>query len=77
MSPTQLAIAWVLANRLVSGVIGGARTLAQWRDYLAALDVKLGPEDEAWVDARVPPGHASTFGYTDPAYPVAGRQPRP
>ncbi|MBL8286794.1 MAG: aldo/keto reductase [Rubrivivax sp.] len=76
VSPTPLAIAWVLANRLVSGVIGGPRTLAQWRDYLAALDVKVGPADEAWVDARVPPGHASTFGYTDPVYPVTGRQPR-
>ena len=29
--------------------------------------------DERWVDERVPPGHASTFGYTDPIYPVTGR----
>lgn len=76
LSPTQLAIGWVLANRLVSGVIGGPRTLAQWRDYLGALDVRVTREDEAWVDAHVPPGHASSFGYTDPVYPVTGRQPR-
>lgn len=74
--PSQLAIAWALNNQLVTGVIGGPRTLLQWQDYIAALDVQVTAEDEAWVDARVPPGHASTFGYTDPAYPVTGRQPR-
>jgi aryl-alcohol dehydrogenase-like predicted oxidoreductase len=73
ISPTQLAVAWVLRNRLVNGVIGGPRTLVQWQDYLAALTVQAIAEDEAWVDARVPPGHASTFGYTDPVYPVTGR----
>jgi aryl-alcohol dehydrogenase-like predicted oxidoreductase len=72
-SPSQLAVAWVLRNRLVNGVIGGPRTLVQWQDYLAALTVQAIAEDEAWVDARVPPGHASTFGYTDPVYPVTGR----
>jgi aryl-alcohol dehydrogenase-like predicted oxidoreductase len=72
----QLAIAWALANRLVHGVIGGPRTLAQWQGYLAALALRCTPEDEAWVDARVPAGHASSFGYTDPIYPVTGRQPR-
>ena len=76
VAPSQLAIAWALNNRLVTGVIGGPRTLLQWQDYIAALDVKVTAEDEAWVDARVPPGHASTFGYTDPIYPVTGRQPR-
>lgn len=74
LTPARLAIAWALNNRLVSGVIGGPRTLAQWHDYLAALDVQVTAEDEAWVDARVKPGHASTPGYTDPVYPVTGRQ---
>jgi len=73
IKPAHLAVAWVLRNRLVNGVIGGPRTLAQWQDYLAALQVQASDEDEAWVDARVPPGHASTFGYTDPIYPVTGR----
>ena len=73
VSPSQLAVAWVLHNRLVAGVIAGPRTLAQWLDYIAALSVKVSAEDEAWVDTRVPPGHASTFGYTDPIYPVTGR----
>ncbi|MBL8346227.1 MAG: aldo/keto reductase [Rubrivivax sp.] len=76
LSPAQLAIAWAMNNALVSGVIGGPRTLAQWHDYLAALNVRVTAEDEAWVDERVKPGHASTPGYTDPIYPVTGRQPR-
>jgi aryl-alcohol dehydrogenase (NADP+) len=71
--PSQLAVAWVLHNRLVSGVIAGPRTFEQWQDYLAALQVQVTAEDERWVDERVPPGHASTFGYTDPIYPVTGR----
>jgi aryl-alcohol dehydrogenase-like predicted oxidoreductase len=74
---SQLAIAWVLSNRLVHGVIGGPRTLAQWQDYVAALAVRTTPEDEAWVNARVPAGHASSFGYTDPIYPVVGRVAEP
>lgn len=76
VSPVQLAVAWVLHNRLLNGVIAGPRTLAQWQAYVDALGVSLGPEDEAFVDALVPPGHASTHGYTDPLYPVTGRQPR-
>lgn len=74
--PSQLAIAWVLHNRLVNGVIGGPRSLLQWLDYLAAWTLTLSPEDEAFVSGLVAAGHASTPGYTDPVYPVTGRQPR-
>lgn len=70
------AIAWILRNRLVSAAIAGPRTEEQWDSYGAALDLQLGPEDEALVDSLVPPGHPSTHGYTDPAYPVEGRIPR-
>lgn len=73
LTPGQFATAWVLNNRLVTGVIGGPRTLVQWQDYLGALDYTLTAEDEAFVDGLVPPGHASTHHYTDPIYPVAGR----
>jgi aryl-alcohol dehydrogenase (NADP+) len=67
------AIGWVLANPIVSAAIAGPRTEAQWEDYLAALDYRFGPEDEALVDSLVPPGHPSTPGYTDPQYPIEGR----
>ncbi len=73
MSPTQFAIAWVLNNRRINGVIGGPRTLAQWQDYIAAMALKLDAEDEALVDRLVPPGYASTHGYNDPMYPLTGR----
>jgi len=76
LSPTQFAIAWAMNNRLVSGVIGGPRTLEQWRDYVEALSVQLTAEDEAMVDRLVPPGYASTHGFNDPQYPIQGRKPR-
>ena len=76
LSPTQFAIAWALNNKLISGVIGGPRTLEQWHDYLAAMSVAITAQDETVVDALVPPGYASTHGFTDPQYPIVGRRPR-
>jgi aryl-alcohol dehydrogenase-like predicted oxidoreductase len=70
---SHFATAWVLANQAVDAVIAGPRTLAQWQDYLGALDVTIDAEDEVAVDALVRPGHPSTPGYTDPAYPLEGR----
>jgi aryl-alcohol dehydrogenase-like predicted oxidoreductase len=69
----QFATAWVLAHRAVSAVIAGPRTLEQWRGYAPALDCAIAAEDEALVDSMVRPGHPSTPGYSDPAYPL---QPR-
>ncbi|MBA3598533.1 MAG: aldo/keto reductase [Methylibium sp.] len=69
----HFATAWVLANKAVSAVIAGPRTLAQWTDYFPALDYTLTAEDEAFVDSLVSPGHPSTPGYTDPQYPLNGR----
>ena len=73
ISLAQFACSWVLANPVVSSIIAGPRTLAQWQDYLPALDYVFTPEDEALVDSLVKPGHPSTPGYTDPAYPLNGR----
>ncbi|RQR21431.1 aldo/keto reductase [Burkholderia sp. Bp9143] len=67
------ALAWVLKNRLVSSTIAGPRTEAHWDGYMDALSVQLTPEDEQFINALVPPGHASTPGYTDPGYPIEGR----
>lgn len=69
----QFATAWVLANRIVSSVIAGPRTLEQWQSYLPALDYVFAREDEALVDSFVHPGHPSTPGFNDPAYPLNGR----
>lgn len=73
MTAGQFALNWVLHNRLVTTVLAGPRTEAQWREYLGALDQKFDAGDEALVDRLVPPGHASTPGYTDPKFPIAGR----
>jgi aryl-alcohol dehydrogenase-like predicted oxidoreductase len=75
-TPLQFALGWVWNNALVHGVIGGPKTLAQWQDYLDAMDAPFDAADEALVDTLVAPGHASTPSYTDPQYPVTGRQPR-
>jgi aryl-alcohol dehydrogenase (NADP+) len=76
ITPGQFAVNWVLNNRLVTATIAGPRTEQQWDDYLAALDYQFTAEDEALVDSLVPTGHPSTPGYSDPAYPIEGRQPR-
>jgi aryl-alcohol dehydrogenase-like predicted oxidoreductase len=70
---SHFATAWVLAHRAVSAVIAGPRTFEQWTDYFGALEVTIDADDEALVDSLVSPGHPSTPGYNDPAYPLAGR----
>lgn len=71
---TQFALAWLWANPIVTTVIAGPRTLAQWQDYAGALDTAWSAEDEALVDALVRPGHPSTPGYDDPRHPFYGRR---
>ena len=72
----QFALAWVLHNALVHSAIAGPRTFAQWTENIGALDYQFTAEDEALVKSLVPPGHPSTPGYNDPAYPIDGRVPR-
>ena len=73
VSLAHFATAWVLAHQAVTAVIAGPRTLAQWQDYFGALEVTISAEDAALVDSLVKPGHPSTPGYNDPAYPLEGR----
>jgi aryl-alcohol dehydrogenase-like predicted oxidoreductase len=70
----QFALAWLWANRIVTSVIAGPRTLSQWRDYVDAVGTAWSSDDEALVDALVHPGHPSTPGYSDPQYPIYGRR---
>jgi aryl-alcohol dehydrogenase-like predicted oxidoreductase len=76
VSTVAFAIAWVIRNKFVTSAIVGPRTEEQWDAYLPALDAHLDADDEAFIDSLVAPGHASTPGYTDPAYPIEGRQVR-
>jgi len=72
----QFAVSWVLNSSLVSAVIAGPRTEAQWDDYVRALDYTFTAEDEALIDRLVVTGHPSTPGFNDPAYPIEGRRAR-
>jgi aryl-alcohol dehydrogenase (NADP+) len=76
VAPQHFAVAWVLNNRLMTGVVAGPRTEAQWDDYVKALDFKFTREDEAFIDDLVVTGHAASPGYNDPAYPIEGRVAR-
>jgi aryl-alcohol dehydrogenase-like predicted oxidoreductase len=71
--PGQFAAAWVLANPLVSSVIAGPRLLSHLEDVYGAVDLVLDAEEEAFINALVIPGHASSHGYNDPSYPFYGR----
>jgi aryl-alcohol dehydrogenase (NADP+) len=72
----QFAVCWVLNNALVTAAIAGPRTERQWDEYVAALEYRFTPEDEALIDRYVTPGHPSTPGFNDPAYPIEGRPTR-
>lgn len=73
---TQFALAWVLANPIITSAIIGPRTIDQLEDNLGCLDCTLSADDETAIDALVPPGEHTGKGYTDPAYPVLGRATR-
>ena len=70
---SQFALAWVLANPIVTSAIIGPRTMQQYEDNLKALDCQVTPEDEAAVNVLVPAGEHTGKGYNDPSYPVRGR----
>src|SRR3954452_4295650 len=54
VSPTQLAIAWVLAKDKNIVPVIGARTRTQLTESLGALGIDLSPEDLARIEATVP-----------------------
>jgi aryl-alcohol dehydrogenase-like predicted oxidoreductase len=76
VAPSQFSLAWCLANSTVTSIILGPRTMEQFEDNIAALEVPITAEDEAFVDRLVPPGEHSGQGFNDPLYPVTGRQTR-
>ena len=77
VAPSQFALAWCLANPILTSIILGPRTMEQFDDNVAALHVQFTPDDEAFVDRLVPPGDHSGKGYSDPLYPITGRPPAP
>lgn len=73
MSLSHFALAWILANPIMTSVILGPRTMEQFDDNVGSLNVNVTAEDEAFVDSVIPPGEHSGKGFRDPAYPVLGR----
>src|SRR5206468_611150 len=71
--PSQFALAWCIANPIITSIVLGPRTMEQFDDNLGALEVTITPEDELFVDRLVPPGEHSGKGFRDPMYPVIGR----
>lgn len=70
---SAFALAWCLANPILTAVILGPRTMEQFEDNLHALEVTITAEDERFIDSLIPPGEHSGKGFQDPAYPVTGR----
>jgi aryl-alcohol dehydrogenase-like predicted oxidoreductase len=54
-TPARVALAWVRARPGVASPIIGARTLEQLKDNLAALELRLAPEDIAELDRVTTP----------------------
>lgn len=73
MRPSQFALAWCLANPLVTSVIFGPRTMEQFDDNMGSLDLEISDADEDFIDKLVPPGEHSGHGFQDSAYPITGR----
>jgi aryl-alcohol dehydrogenase-like predicted oxidoreductase len=71
---SEFAVAWLLNNKLITSVIGGPRTLAQWNSYIKGGGYELTAEDEAFVDTLTTSGHNATPNYTWPRYPIRGRR---
>jgi aryl-alcohol dehydrogenase-like predicted oxidoreductase len=76
VAPSQFALAWCLANATITSIILGPRTMDQFDDNVAALEVQITAADEDFVDSLVPPGEHSGKGFRDPNYPVTGRGKR-
>lgn len=76
VSAAEFALAWVLNNDVVTSIIAGPRTEEQWDGYVRALDYQVTPEDEAFIDSLVTPGHSSTHGFNDPSDVPPRRTPR-
>lgn len=70
---SHFALAWCLANPILTSVILGPRTMEQFDDNLGCLNVEITAEDEKFVDSLVPVGEHTGKGHQDPLYPITGR----
>jgi aryl-alcohol dehydrogenase-like predicted oxidoreductase len=65
ITQVQLALAWVLAKRNSVIPVMGARKRTQLTESLAALDVKLSPDEVSAIEAAIPPGAVAGTRYEE------------
>jgi aryl-alcohol dehydrogenase-like predicted oxidoreductase len=65
VTPTQLAIAWVLARNSTIVPLIGARTRAQLTESLGALNVVLTPAEAAHIEQAMPPSAVAGTRYDE------------
>lgn len=73
VATSHFALAWCLANPILTSIILGPRTMEQFDDNLGCLNVEITAEDEAFVNSLVPVGEHTGKGHQDPLYPITGR----
>jgi aryl-alcohol dehydrogenase-like predicted oxidoreductase len=81
-SPARIALAWLLTKPAVTSIIIGAKRLEQLHDNVAAVDVKLTPEQIKQLDdvSALPPeypGWMLPFQSSNRLEPVARQIPKP
>ncbi len=62
-TPAAASIAWLLAKPEVSSVVVGARTVAQLDENLAALSVRLSPEEVSALDRASEPAWGYPYSF--------------
>jgi aryl-alcohol dehydrogenase-like predicted oxidoreductase len=65
LPPGRVAMAWALARPEVSSVLVGALEPKHLTEAVAALDVKLSPEDMMHLESAYRPGPLRTAGYKE------------
>ena len=80
-SPARISLAWLLAKPVVTSIIIGAKRLDQLEDNIAAVDLKLTPEELKQLDevSALPPeypGWMLPFQSSNRIEPVARTVPR-
>ena len=71
--PSQLALAWVLAQGDDIVPIPGTKRVTYLEENVGALDVRLTPDDLARIAAAMPPGAAAGLRYPEAMMRVVGR----
>jgi aryl-alcohol dehydrogenase-like predicted oxidoreductase len=73
VKPSQIALAWVLHQGKDIVPIPGTKRSTYLRENVASIDVRLAPEDLAWLAEKIPVGAAAGTRYTEQAMKMLDR----